>query len=226
MGEKRVTVKDVAREAGVSPALVSFVMSNVNAGKRTYRVNEETAKHILSVAERLNYCPNTSARSLKSGKFNTIGVILSDISNAFFSEIARIIEDEAYKNHYYVLFGSTDEDSSKLEQLIRVFEDKGVDGLLVVPCADSDRCINKVAARGVPVVLLDRNIDGPFPSVTLDNRSAAFDLTNKLIAKGYRRIEMLSYTMNLSNIRDREAGYMECMSEFGLSAFAGSRSAA
>lgn len=220
MGEKRVTVKDIAREAGVSPALVSFVMSNKNAGKRTYRVNEDTAKHILSVAKRLNYCPNASARSLKSGKFNTIGVLFSDISNAFFSEIARIIEDEAYKNHYYVLFGSTDEDSTKLEQLIRVFEDKGVDGLLVVPCAGADNCIKKVAARGVPVVLLDRNIEGDFPSVTLDNITTSFELTNRLIEKGYRRIEMVSYTMNLSNIQGRENGYLKCMSNYGLSSYA------
>lgn len=92
MRTRKVTIKDIATEAGVSIALVSFVMNNKADGKETYRVNKETAQRILEVAEKLNYQPNNAARTLRSGKTNTIGVIVSDISNKFFADIARCIK--------------------------------------------------------------------------------------------------------------------------------------
>ena len=93
MSSGRVTIKDIASEAGVSTTLVSFVMNNKVNGQKTYRVNEETAQRILDIAARLNYQPNNAARTLRNGKTNTIGVIVSDISNKFFADIARCIED-------------------------------------------------------------------------------------------------------------------------------------
>ena len=104
----KVTIKDIAKEAGVSPALVSFVMKNAASGTRTYRVNEETALNILNVASKLNYHPNLAARTLKSGKSNIIGVIISDLTSPFFAEITKRIEYEAYLQGYSVLFGSTE----------------------------------------------------------------------------------------------------------------------
>lgn len=218
--ENNVTVKDIAREAGVSPALVSFVMRNASSGKRNYRVNPDTAFRVLDVARRMNYHPNTSARALKSGKYNTIGMILSDIANPFFAEIARMIEDEAYKNGYSVLFGSTDEDSKKLEQLAHVFIDKGIDGCIVVPSGSSAQCVKPLLDKRIPLVFFDRAIDGiDMPSVLLNNVMVSHSLTQKLIEKGYRFIEMVSYSMDLSNIRGREDGYKECMREAGLDCF-------
>lgn len=218
--ENNVTVKDIAREAGVSPALVSFVMRNTSSGKRNYRVNPDTAARVLEVAKRMNYHPNTSARALKSGKYNTIGVILSDIANPFFAEAARMIEDEAYKNGYSVLFGSTDEDSQKLEQLTHVFLDKGIDGCVVVPSCNTLQCVKPLLDKRIPLVFFDRAIDGlDAPSVLLDNVGVSRSLTRKLIDKGYRFIEMVSYSMDLSNIRGREDGYKECMCEAGLDGF-------
>lgn len=218
--ENNVTVKDIAHEAGVSPALVSFVMRNASSGKRNYRVNPDTASRVLEVAKRLNYHPNTSARALKSGKYDTIGVILSDIANPFFAEVARMIEDEAYKSGYSVLFGSTDEDSQKLERLTHVFLDKGIDGCIVVPSSNSALCVKPLLDKRVPLVFFDRRIDGlDTPSVLLDNVGVSWSLTRELIEKGYRFIEMISYSMDLSNVRDRETGYEECMRSVGLDGF-------
>lgn len=218
--EQRITVKDIAREAGVSTALVSFVMCNEYSGG-TYRVSLETTQKVLDVAKKLDYHPNTAAKSLKSGRFNTIGVIISDISNPFFSEIARLIENEAYKRNYTVLFGSTDESSDKLGQLIDVFINKGVDGIVIVPCDGSDSYILQMESKNIPVVLMDRTIQGTcFPSVMLDNTAAAKVMTSKLIQKGYRHIEMVSYSMRTSNICDREKGYVEAMKDAGLESFA------
>ena len=218
MRTRKVTIKDIATEAGVSIALVSFVMNNKADGKETYRVNKETAQRILEVAEKLNYQPNNAARTLRSGKTNTIGVIVSDISNKFFADIARCIEDRAYKHKYTVLFGSTDENPQKLENLIEVFRNKGIDGLIIVPCEGADEIIRNVALQNIPVVLLDREVpDTELSSVVLNNRRAGVETTQALIRQGFTRIEMISYSMNLSNIREREEGYRFCMTEAGLS---------
>lgn len=217
MRTKRVTIKDIATEAGVSIALVSFVMNNKAAGKDTYRVNKETAQRILEVAQKLNYQPNSAARALRSGKTNTIGVIVSDISNKFFADIARCIENHAYKRNYTVLFGSTDENPQKLENLIEVFRNKGVDGLVVVPCDGADEIICDVARQNVPLVLLDREVpDLEVSSVVLNNRRAGYETTERLIRRGFTRIEMISYSMELSNIREREEGYRRCMQAYEL----------
>lgn len=213
----KVTIKDIAKEAGVSTALVSFVMTNLRVGKNVYRVNKETTELVLNVAKSLDYQPNMTARSLKYGKSETIGAIFSDISNPFFSEIARYIEDESWKYGYSTMFGSTDESSERLGKLVDVFISRGVDGLIIVPCEGSDEIISSIIERNIPVVLIDRETaEYPGYSVVLNNEKAAVDLTGKLVAKGCRKIEMLSYTMSLTNIRERESGYRTAMEKAGL----------
>ena len=217
MGERKVTIKDIAQKAGVSPSLVSFVMSNRMRGTREYRVKAETAEKILKIAEELHYQPNHSARSLRSGKSFTLGVILSDISNSFFAEIARYIEDEAFRRGYSVLFGSMDEDASKLEVLLEVFISKGIDGLILVPCDHSDEIVRKLERTGLPVVLVDREIgDGEFNAVLLDNEATSRRLCELLLERGYRRIEMVSYDWRVSNMIQRETGYCSAMKAAGL----------
>jgi len=218
--KNQVTIKDIAKQAGVSTALVSFVMTNLRSGKTAYRVNKETTAHILKVAKDLNYQPNITARNLKYGNSNTIGVIFSDISNSFFSEIARYIEDESWQRGYSILFGSTDESSEKLGKLVDVFIGRGVDGLVIVPCEGSDEIIKGVADRNIPVVLIDRETSGfQGNSIVLDNKNVARDLTFRLVAKGCRKIAMLSYTMSLTNIKEREEGYISAMEDSGLGGF-------
>lgn len=217
MGGRQVTIKDIAREAGVSTSLVSFVMSNAVAGEALYRVSSETSKRVLEVAERLQYKPNSSARALRSGKTGTIGVVVSDIANPFFAEIARYLEDQAYKYDYNVIFGSSDENPEKFQRVVDVLLNKGVDGLILVPCAGSEGVIRQVVESGINTVLLDRIVPGlQVSSVVLDNREAAKEITGKLLARGARRIDMVSYSMNISNARDREQGYLDAMKEAGL----------
>lgn len=217
MGGRQVTIKDIAREAGVSVSLVSFVMSNAVAGESVYRVSRETSKRVLEVAERLQYKPNSSARALRSGKTGTIGVVVSDIANPFFSEIARYLEDHAYNYDYNVIFGSSDENPEKFRRVVDVLLNKGVDGLILVPCAGAEDTIREVVASGINTVLLDRLVPGlQVSSVVLDNREAARVITGKLLERGARRIEMVSYSMNISNARDREQGYLDAMKEAGL----------
>lgn len=219
MALKKTTIKDIANEAGVSIALVSFVMSNQtkNPDEKTYKVSEETSRRILEIAKRLDYHPNNAARMLRQGKTNTIGVILSDISNKFFADIARCIEDRAYKYDYTVIFGSTDENADKLENLVKVFVDKGIDGLIIVPCVGSERCIESVIEANIPLVLMDRSIEGAeVSSVVLNNRSAMSLAVSSLVENGCSKIEMVGYDMLLSNAVEREEGYRSAMKRFGL----------
>lgn len=216
---KKVTIRDVAREAGVSIALVSFVMNRNNrrADGKGYRVSEETLGRILEVAERLDYHPNVAASSLRSGKTRTIGVVVSDIANRFFSDIVRCIENVACESGYSVLFASTDERADKLEHMIGLMTNKGVDGLIVASCDGGEEAVRRVAATGLPIVLLDRDVEGVEASrVLLDNLRAGEMGTRYLYDRGYRRIETVSYGMRISSLSDREEGYCRTMRELGL----------
>lgn len=111
-----------------------------------------------------------------------------------------------------MLFGSTDENPQKLENLVEVFRNKGIDGLIVVPCEGADEIIRDIARQNIPLVLLDREVpDLEVSSVVLNNRRAGYETTEALIRRGFTRIEMISYSMGLSNIRKREEGYRRCM---------------
>lgn len=211
-----VTIKDIAREAGVSATLVSFVMNNRLKGRKVYRVSEETENRVLEVARRLGYQPNIMARALRSGESRVIGVIISDIANRFYAEIARGIADWAYQNDYMALFGNTDESAEKLSETINLFDAKGVRNFLIVPCEGSEKAIETLAQTQAPMVLIDRDFPNlGISSVTLDNVKAARLLTSGLIDKGCRNIEMVSYRTSLSNIRDREQGYLRALEEHG-----------
>ncbi len=220
MASRKTTIKDIATEAGVSVSLVSFVMNNrakADGSGRLYRVSEETSQKIMEVARKLDYQPNNAARSLRSGRTNTIGVIVSDISNKFFADIGRYIEDAAYKLNYTVFFGSSDENPDKMENIVGGLISRGVDGMIVVPCEKSEGSIAKIVEAGIPLVLIDRDMEGVDANrVLLNNRKAEYMAAESLIRRGCRRIEMISYAMRLSNIRDREAGYKAAMADNGL----------
>jgi len=126
--ERKVSIKDIARHLGVSTALVSYVLNN-----KADRVGAEMAEKIRQAAIQLNYRPNLIARSLQSGKTNTLGLIVADISNPFFSHIARIIEDEAKRSGYTVIFGSNDESVEKSQALLDAFLNRQVDALIIAP---------------------------------------------------------------------------------------------
>lgn len=214
---KRVTIRDVAREAGVSVTLVSFVM-NAKAdkdGKLNCPVNADTAKRVLQVAQRLGYRRNFAAASLRSGKSNTIAVIPNDISNKFFAGISRCIEDLAHKHGYTVFFASSDENPEKLSNVMDAVLAHNIDGMIVAPCTGGEEAITKAIDSRVPVVLLDRDLEKleGVGRVLLDDVEAGRIATNYLFEKGFKNIEMISYTLGISSLSEREAGYRKAMME-------------
>lgn len=211
---KRVSIKDIAKEAGVSPALVSFVL---NGKQKQYRVSDMMAEKIKEVATRLDYKPNGFAKSLREGTNNTIGVIVSDISNPFFANMVKKIETTAEDRGYLALFASSDENADKLANLLDRMLSKEVEGVIVVPCEGSEDTIRALIDKKIPTVLLDRYVPGLRTNyVCLDNKKAAHDATEALIRKGHSKICLICYDMKLSNMKGRMDGYMEAMNDYGL----------
>lgn len=217
---KKITIKDVAREAGVSVTLVSFVMNAKvgEDGRLDCPVNPETAARVLEVAKRLGYRRNAAAASLRSGRSNTIAVITTDIANNYFAGISRYIEDKSAQYGYTVLFCSSDENAEKLASVIDTVLAYNIDGLIVAPVPGSQEAILKAIDSKVPVVLLDRDIDGleGVGKVLLDDVKAGDMATEFLISNGYRKIEMISYDLDISSISERAEGYRRTMAAHGL----------
>ncbi len=220
---KKTTIKDVAREAGVSTALVSMV---INArvrkdGSLDCPVSAKTAERIQYVVKKLNYKPNMVAASLRKGRRHTIGVICPDMGRQYFAEISKHIESIAYESGYTVLFGSSDDKEEKLGNLINTFISDGVEGILITPCLGSSTHIQKATDMGIPVVLMTRDIAGleHVGKVLLDNVKGVHIAMEHLVSRGFRRIEMVSNSWGLSNLTERENTYRECMDTLGLSNF-------
>ena len=209
---EKYTIKDIAREAGVSVGLVSMTLNGKSG------VNPKTAEAIMKVVKRLNYTPNKTASALRSGYKKTIGVITPDLSNHYFSVISRNIENIAYENGYTVLFGSSDGRTDKIGKLIETFRADGVGGILISPCDGCEEEIRKAMAAGIKVVLMNREMEvEDVGKVMLDNDKAVRIGIKHLMDNGYRHIEMFSNLVNISTLKIREHSYINRMNELGLS---------
>jgi LacI family transcriptional regulator len=211
MSTKKVSMKDVAKEAGVSTALVSYVISG---NEKEKRVGKEIAIKIREIAKRLNYQPNQVAKSLRSGKTNTIGLVIADISNPFFANIARVVEDEARRNGYTVIIGSCDEKAEKAWDLIKVLMNRQVDGFIIVASEHSEDQIKQLREKRIPFVLLDRH----FPElntdfVATDNFRASYDGCEHLIEMGYDKIGLIAYKLDMHHMQERIRGYKFALKE-------------
>lgn len=212
--KKKVSLKDIAKELGVSTTLVSFVMNNK---EKEGRVGKEMARKIRETAERLNYQPNYIARSLRNKKTQTIGLIVADISNPFFANLARIIEDEANRNNYTVIIGSSDESPEKMEKVLNFLISRQVDGFIIVPTEGSHKLISSLKENRIPFVLMDRCFHSIHAScVAINNFQASLDAMQYLLKKGYKRIGIVTYRSTLSHFRERVNGYRKGLSNYGI----------
>lgn len=209
MSTKKTSLKDIAQKAGVSTALVSYVL---NGKEKESRVGQEIAIKIRQIAAELNYQPNHLAKSLRSGKTHTIGLIIADISNPFFANIARVVEDEAKHNGYTVIIGSSDENADKSRDLLDVLINRQVDGFIIVSSENSESQIHYLKDKNIPFVLLDRyfpEIQTDF--VSTDHYKASHEAGMHLIKNGYRRIGMIAYDSQMFHMQERIRGYLDAL---------------
>jgi LacI family transcriptional regulator len=207
-----VTIYDVAREAGVSMATVSRVVNN------NPNVKPQTRKKVFEAIERLGYRPNAVARGLASKKTTTVGVVIPDISNSIFSEVARGIEDIANMYHYNIILCNADKKKEKEIRVINTLLEKQVDGLLFMGGAVTDDHIQAFKTSSVPIVLCaTADEHNQMPSVDIDHEKAAFDAVNVLIQNGHRDIAMISGSLHDPAYGyARYQGYRKALEEAGI----------
>lgn len=206
----KVSIKTIAEQVGVSTTLVSYVLNNKNEN----RINKDVAERIRTVARELNYQPNQIARSLKFQKTFTIGLIVADIANPFSSQIARIIENEAKSNGYSVIFGSSDESKEKTKDLINLFINRQVDGLIIALPENCEEQVAYLKQSGTPFVLIDRNYPSiPSNYVGIDNYGAAGKAIRHLQANGHKRVGVISYKTSLLHLNERVRGVVDLLNE-------------
>ncbi|WP_270172078.1 catabolite control protein A [Paenibacillus sp. SYP-B4298] len=207
-----VTIYDVAREAGVSMATVSRVVNN------NPNVKPQTRKKVFEAIERLGYRPNAVARGLASKKTTTVGVVIPDISNSIFAEVARGIEDIANMYHYNIILCNADKRKEKEIRVINTLLEKQVDGLLFMGGAVTDEHVQAFTTANVPIVLCATTDErGTIPSVDIDHEAAAFDAVTALIEKGHKSIAMISGTLqDPANGFARFQGYKRALETAGL----------
>ncbi|GAA2806300.1 LacI family DNA-binding transcriptional regulator [Crossiella cryophila] len=207
------TMKDVALRAGVSTATVSRVLNGHAAP------TDATRERVLTAVAELGYRPNVLARSLRMHSTQTLGLVISDLLNPFFGEIARAVEDEARKHGYCVVFGNADESDEQQRRYVRTLLDRRVDGLLVCPASDDPEWLAEVNDSGVPLVLLDRAVPASdAPVIRADGVAALRELAKHLLSLGHRRIGVIAGPENTSTGRERLAAFTSALAELGLAA--------
>ncbi len=169
------------------------------------------------MADKLNYRPNQLARSLRLGNSKTIGLIIADISNVFYSAIAKSIEEKASENGYSIMFMSSEENPGKEEDMLSVLINKGVDGLILSTSFKDRGQMRKLRDSNIPFVLIDRYVPGVKTNhVVSDNYQGAFDMTEHLLSLGYTKTALLHVTpSHLTTMKQRVLGHQEALRENG-----------
>jgi len=208
---KKPSLKDIAERAGVSVSTVSFVINNK---ARAMRISEDKIKKVKEIVEKYGFKPNQIAQSLRTGSTKTIGLIVEDIANQFFSNLAKVIEVEAKKHHYRVIYSSTDNYPQRASELIKLMSDTHVDGFIITPTEGLEKDIADLVEMNTPVILVDRFYpDEKFSYVAMDNYHAAYQATEALIKKGYKNIGLVTNEMHLVQMEQRLDGYKSALKD-------------
>lgn len=207
----KLRIKDVAEAAGVSVTTVSRVLSNHGP------VRAEVRERVQAAIAQLGYRPNAAARRLRSGDTATIGLIVSDVRNPFFTEVSRAVEDAAYRRGLRVILCNTDENLEKEAMYLRLMAEERVTGVIYSPTHDAAQRF-KASDYDFPVVMIDRaGPAGSADAVMLDNRAAVASLVEHLVEHGYRRIAGLFGNASTTG-RERHEGFVSALQRHGLPA--------
>lgn len=209
--KKNITIRDIGRIAKVSHTTVSRVINNDS------RVSQETRKTVLNLIKKLDYYPDQRARSLVSKRTHVLGLIVADIRNQFYAELARGIEDKARERGYSVIFCSNDDDAQLMESYVNHLKHAGVDGLIIASARLNEPVVEKLILEETPLVLVNRKLkDDKANYVVLDNYKGAYLLTNHLIGIGYKKIAGIVGPLNLSTGLERTKGFQKAIKENDL----------
>lgn len=211
---KKITIRDIAKQAEVSISTVSFV---INGKGEKMAISPSVIKKVQDVAQKLQYKPSMIASSLRTGKTRSIGLIVEDISNQFFADLARVIEDEAKNINYRVFYCSTGDDNNRSEELVQSLLQANVEGFIITPTRNLEKTISQLLKLQKPVVLIDRYFANQKVShVVMDNHEGAYSATKFLIDKGRKNIAVVNNESGMIQMKLREKGYVEALKEEGI----------
>lgn len=211
---KKTTIKDIAKEAGVSVSTVSFVM---NGKGKKMGISESVILKVQKLVADLGYKPNVNASSLRTGKTQSIVFLVEDISNPFFSTFARVIEEEASKYDYRVFYFSTYNNNESTKLLLKRLAQENADGFVITPTENLKEEIDFLVKDKRPVVLIDRYFEGQNVSfVSIDNYDGAFQATKTLIDKGCKNIALVTSLNGMVQMESRKSGYIDALKQHSV----------
>ena len=210
-----VTIKDIARELGISTSTVSRALRD------SYEISNETKNLVLKCAERLHYTPNPIALSLKEKRSRSIAVLVCEIANSFFSQVINGIESIAYKKGYNVIISQSHESFQREVNDLQFLASRSIDGLIISVSSETEDMthLKGLSDRGLPIVFFDRVTDEMNTHlVTVDNFNSAYKATAHLVQNGFSRIACLTNSAHLSITKERIAGYLKALSDHSFPA--------
>jgi len=206
---KKVSIKDIAAITGTSPTTVSFVL---NGKAEEMRISVAITKKIIAAAKKHGYKPNQIAVSLRTGQSKIIGLIVESIGGAFFGALAKVIEDEADKYGYRIIYCSTENNLKKGQEMIQMLSNQLVDGYIITPTVGMEKDIQELMENKKPVVLIDSYFPGlNVPHVLVDNYEGVKKGVTKFIEAGYHKIGFVTVDLDLIQIKERLRGYKETL---------------
>jgi len=208
-----ITIKDIAKALGLSTSTVSRALRD------SYEISPETKKLVIEYAEKNNYHPNPIALSLKERRSRSIGVIVCEIANSYFSQVINGIESIAYNNGYNVIIAQSRESYDREMLNLQYLTSRSIDGLIISVSTETTdfSYLKELHQKGMPIVFFDRIVsDIDTHKVIADNYKGAYDATMHLINNGYRRIATVSNPELLSITRERLAGYRAALEDNGI----------
>ena len=212
--KKAVSINNIAKLAGVSKSTVSRILND--RGK----FSKDTRDKVLQIVKKLNYSPSMVARSLRNRRTKTIGLLLPDIVNPFFPEIMKGVENVALENGYVVILCSSNEDTQKEFMYFHMFENRWIDGIIysgVTGTEEEVQGVRAILGQGIPVVLMDREIEDYFASVVIiDNENAAYDATTYCFELGHKRIGFIAAPLKVKLFSKRLEGYQKALQKHGI----------
>ncbi len=204
---RKVSLKDIAMKTKVSVTTVSIVL---NGNGKERKISDEVIAKIEKEADELNYRPNQFAKSLRTGKTFTLGLIVDDISNYFFGHLAKIVEEEADNYGYTVMFCNSENDNGKTKNVLHILMDKQMDGYIIAPTSSMLPDILQLIDEKKPMVLIDRFFKNvPAMYVTLDNYKGALNCVDHFVERGYKNIAIITNETEQIQMQERFEGYKD-----------------
>jgi len=208
-----MTIKEIAEAAGVSTATVSRVLNNSD------KVQGKTAELVLEVVEKLNYRPDHVARRMRVKTTNSLvfGLVITDIENPFFANVAKGVESVAFKNKHVLMICNTNEDPEKEKFFLNSMLSEKVSGVILVPTTGNAEFYDKLVSDGFPLVLVDRHPKGlNVDTVAINNEEGGYKAVKRLVDLGHTRIGIINGIKGLSNAEERFHGYKKALNEAGV----------